>query len=98
MTPYYNAQFFIDKFDNIPEENWLMGKYSDGAGKKCALGHCGVIHGWLDDSQAAALVFVLATQGANPVDVNDGHDVRYTQATPKQRILAALRDAQKGGR
>lgn len=49
----YTPQYFIDKFEAIPEENWCISS------------------------------------------VNDGLDERYQQPTPKQRILAALRDIQK---
>ncbi len=98
MTPYYNTQFFIDKFEAIPDEKWMTKFYSDGEGRKCALGHCGIASGWLQGSEADSLIKLLASLGTNPADVNDGHDARYKQETPKQRIIAALRDVVKNGR
>lgn len=35
----YNIQYFIDKFEAIPEENWCTGTLKDG-NRLCAFGHC----------------------------------------------------------
>jgi len=42
----YNAKYFINKFEKIPEEKWTIGDYEDRTDtiiKYCALGHCGNI-------------------------------------------------------
>lgn len=37
----YTKEYFIEKFSNIPEENWVSTSLGKD-GKHCALGHCGV--------------------------------------------------------
>lgn len=37
----YNAKYFLNKFDKIPENRWITGKFYDAEGRKCVLGHCG---------------------------------------------------------
>jgi len=37
----YDFDFFIDKFEAIPENNWCTGTFLDAGGRCCALGHCG---------------------------------------------------------
>lgn len=37
-----NAQYFIDKFQAIPEENWCTEFFQNEEGQCCANGHCGV--------------------------------------------------------
>lgn len=89
------AQYFIEKFEAIPEEKWTVGEYEDG-GRCCALGHCGVRAGHpLTPEEDALTMLFLKADAENTLivsRVNDGFDPRYPQPTPKQRILAALRD------
>ena len=88
--PTYNADYFIAKFEAIPEEKWTTLTYHEGD-KSCALGHCGrTIGGCTQESRALGDLF--EKHGLWVPDVNDGCDSRYPQPTPKQRILAALRD------
>jgi hypothetical protein len=85
----YDVDYFIRKFEAIPEELWCIGQYTDGEGRYCALGWCrrsGDENGYAEE---------VALERISPFfvpDVNDGHDERYQQPTPKQRVLAALRD------
>lgn len=37
----YNIDYFIAKFEAIPEEKWTVNTFSGEEGKRCALGHCG---------------------------------------------------------
>jgi hypothetical protein len=97
MNTSYDADYFIKKFEAIPEEKWAVGTYEEG-GCCCALGHCGFRfkrEGYsetvtTDEGAALALLFKSHHRAA-PV-VNDGYDHRYQQSTPKARILAALVD------
>lgn len=95
-----NADYFIKKFEAIPEENWCTGVYKLGD-RCCVLGHCG-FHTTEDDQglrtihaqapEGIALSELFYTRDLSCSRVNDGEDDYYPQATPKARILAALRD------
>lgn len=38
----YTAEYFIAKFEKIPEENWVTGIFrEESTGRCCSLGHCG---------------------------------------------------------
>lgn len=71
----------------IPEEKWCTNAF-ECEGRHCARGHI--------TSTKADLNLDLILGARNgwsvTVAVNDGKDPRYQQPTPKQRILAALRD------
>lgn len=93
----YDANYFIQKFEAIPENQWCTGIYVH-EGTRCALGHCGVLNE--DDGEvvgeARGLCIVIESAFGPTVNVtaiNDGEDHRFLQFTPKQRMLAALRDA-----
>ena len=110
-----DAQYFINKFEAIPEEKWCINYQMNGKGQRCALGHLmpedairwscyghqtseglaisklfeGCINGVMKS-------YYPEFQGAlNVAVVNNGGALEYQQSTPKQRILAALRDIQK---
>ena len=89
----YDVDYFIRKFEGIPEEFWCVGDYSDH-GKHCAYGHCGMHHGKNEENSALEKVF-QCKEGLNIVNINDGGDCQYKQLHPKQRILAALYDIKK---
>lgn len=97
----YTVDYFIKKFEAIPEDKWHTGEYSDGI-KKCAMGHCqdrtrrhtNSLYG----PEFDAIVSLFKTLGGGDYGIaiiNDGCDLRYRQPTPKQRILAALYDIKK---
>jgi hypothetical protein len=105
----YDAQFFIDKFDAIPEEKWTTG-FFELNGAHCANGHCGVTDSNYKSNikEADALVALLRTLEITTLtdydgfgifeitaNINDGFTSEYQQETPKQRILAALYDIKK---
>ena len=101
----YNVDYFIRKFEAIPEEMFCVKTRSNGY-QRCALGWCYPNHeaAWqsqitnrADDSiEDKAIVkmfysaFKLGVGG-----VNNGIYPEYQQPTPKQRILAALYDIKK---
>jgi hypothetical protein len=91
----YTRDYFIAKFEAIPEDKWCTDSY-EFQGRHCALGHCGLNGG--NDTPAATpeeagvLLELFREIRASVTDVNDGLDARYRQDTPKQRILAALRE------
>lgn len=102
-----NAQYFIDKFQAIPEEKWGTDALQQGNGRRCALGHCTPE---LDNfpgrqvlnftniglktytEEGKALAAVFNKVTEGVVCINDGTSEIYKQDTPKQRILAALQD------
>lgn len=90
----YDASYFIAKFEAIPEEKWCTDGFTNDAGQCCAAGHCGLRNDsdWTPGMEAYALDQIF--DDLDVVSVNDGKDSRYPQPTPKQRILAALRDIQ----
>lgn len=90
--PTYNAQYFIDFFEAIPDEEWTIEMFQDVDGKCCALGHCG----WRNSVRTLPGEALVNIFGETSIaDTNDGENLEYPQTTPKARIMAALRDIQK---
>lgn len=80
------AEHFWAFFNAIPEEKWCIKALTDPHGNHCAMGHLG-------DGNADAHVRLCGALGGFMINaINNGDDSRYQQATPRQRILAALRD------
>lgn len=88
-------QMFVDFFTGIPDEQWCVGIDWSGE-KRCAINH-------VQKSMPLELPVlfylrrpkVLRDAGSEPesiMAINDGKDPRYTQPTPKARILAWLND------
>lgn len=106
-TPTYDLAYFRALFTSKSEEEWNDND-RDGVNTRCVLGHldvlndrCRVISGGLNpiaqamDALFKPLANPLYRQGR--VDwalaaVNNGWDTRYPQATPRQRVLAAVDD------
>jgi hypothetical protein len=90
----YTVDYFIAKFEAIPEELWTIGDYVDQAGRCCALGHCGIRYepGKSCNEEGDALVDLFKLISNSPPQVNDHAEGHYTQPNAKQRILAALHD------
>jgi hypothetical protein len=86
---------FIAFYSAIPAEQWCEGAYMDDVGRRCALGHCCVLHdgGLLDtftpDIQRLAELMHCTGELAG---VNDGKHPKYPQPHPKLRVLAFLND------
>ena len=102
----YDCDFFIAFFSAIPDEQWCVYRCDDGAGRHCALGHCGVPE--CNPSDLLGRIFanekseVMAQWGmaralweilrCDVGGISNGFDPRYQQPTPRARILAALAD------
>ncbi len=87
----YDKAHFIAKFEAIHEDFWCAGRFEDDDGAKCARGHCGATVFRMHTPENDAL-YDLFPGILSPQFINDGLDKRYQQPTPKQRVLAALRD------
>lgn len=91
----YSVDYFINKFENIPEDKWWTGSFrNDKDTKQCAYGHCldngaGEYHG---------LVSFATENNINIAYINDMDyppiytGLKYYQSTPKKRVLEALYD------
>lgn len=100
MTTQYDVNYFIRKFEAIPEGEWHSGNYyNHDKTRFCALGHCG---GRIrndgcaestDESRSLGDLFIHC--GLLVGFINDGRHGHYPQPTPKQRILAALADIKR---
>lgn len=96
MESKFDVDYFIQKFEAIPEEKWCTVKYRD-RGACCSLGHCGEgmddEYGFsvTDEAEALKKMVFIGLDDADVPSINDGQDNRFQQPTPKQRILAALR-------
>jgi len=85
----YNADYFIAKFEAIPEEMWTTKTFLNDQGQCCALGHCGARDGTNMTAEGEALLDLFS---AFPKGVVSTNDTPSLHSTPKQRILAALHD------
>jgi hypothetical protein len=101
----YTVDYYINKFEAIPEELWGTGKYRDKDDKCCALGHCGQKAGPVKLIEEAKALddLIISYYKTNVIAINDG-SYRGTPETnfmsygdtPKQRILTALRQIKDG--
>ncbi len=102
MTEKYNSDYFLSFYENIPENEWATGKFVTSDGKKDAYGHLGVTHFVVGD-KAIALRSLFDKHNLWVGVINDGiagkhylpetHQINksFTQSTPKQRIISALK-------
>lgn len=101
-TPIYDVNYFISKFEKIPEEMWCTNSRNQGE-QRCAYGWCYNSHKEAKESewpdypaslQEASLTNILSQLGKGVMagGINNGIEKQYQQPTPKQRILAALYD------
>lgn len=107
MTKLEKCEYFIKKFEAIPEEKWITGTYINCREECCALGHCGERYNKssfkaFETPESTSLAALFGEfLSAYPSQVNDGDSKAYPQLTPKLRILAALSDIkakiEKGG-
>lgn len=107
MEKIYDVDYFIKKFEAIPENFILDGTQGYKMGVGCAYGQCRSAEGLQDGSstpEGKALTKILKALVPKekkdvdfwpitiPARINNGEHPDYQQPTPKQRILAALRD------
>ncbi len=104
----YNVDYFIKKFEEIPEEKWTTHVQQNDRGQRCAVGHCAPSNATcnmlgsnggavVEEGRALInIIGILRPNSSNKVaPINNGDDERYNQPTPKQRILAALYNIKK---
>lgn len=96
----YDVEYFINKFETIPEEQWCMYEFENSIGQRCALGHCGITtknvsellnprHPRQEGSELHKLIERFFQ--VSVFDINDGHDTfGISGNTPKDRMLSAL--------
>jgi hypothetical protein len=98
----YTVDYFIEKFEAIPEGKWCTHDLLNSHGQRCAQGHCmpevgngeflwSIIQAGKDTKERQALEKILP----EVCDINNGRSKEYPQPTCKARILAALRDVKE---
>lgn len=90
----YNINYFINKFSKIPDKKWCIGglkTYTPKGYAHCVLGHCGVSSYSNRTKESYALDKIFLSHGYGVTSVNDYGNNKFPQATPKGRILAALK-------
>lgn len=90
----YTVDFFIKRFEIISEDKWCIENYRENE-KRCVLGHCGATISKLTKMSTALDNLTFRCLHKNIADINDGEAKGYKQKTPKQRVLAALKDIKK---
>lgn len=88
-TINYNIDYFIKKFEAIPEQNWCI-KAVRKDHQCCVMGHC-LQKGEFTSEELLSLGKVFGSLSL-AMNINNGDSSNYKQSTPKQRILAALYD------
>lgn len=92
----YDVNYFINKFEAIPEEKWTdSGRLFDGD-KRCALAHCGVVGNrdgrnlgnYIHTEESNALMNFFE----NKYDIWNINDNSSIGGTSKQRILNYLKE------
>ncbi len=88
----YDKEYFIKKFEAIPEEKWATKSFYTYDGRCCALGHCGKRYGSFSTNESSALGIITLYR---TVAINDGlgDSVKYGN-TPKTRIINFLKQLQ----
>jgi len=102
----YTKEYFINKFENIPDDMWAIGDIIKGKfiekKKFDALGHCGVIRGngpnqfnYIPTDEANALILLFGGK-VDPNNSRTDYGVVFrindsTDGTPKQNILNRLK-------
>ena len=83
----YDLDYFIDKFEAIPEERWCTNTYLNGK-QSCVLGHCGERDNWSTEESEKLCKITNCITG-----VNDGLPPynRYG-SNPKQRVITYLKE------
>lgn len=99
MEIQYDLDFFIKRFENIPQEKWGTKAFNKD-GKCCAFGHCGAVKSIFDSNMALELSFLLdiqySTGGAYLAMVNDGAgETKQYGDNPKDRVVNYLKSLKK---
>lgn len=93
MKTEYTKEYFIAKFEAIPDELWCTNTYTSLTNPNChcAFGHCGFTNYNTDSDEGLALRDLFLKNNMGVPDVNDGDDEDIQGSTPKERILNALK-------
>ena len=93
----FDLDYFIAKFEAIPDEKWCRGSLLNQEGQSCALGHCGVgadvmsteDTNWTDEGRA-----LQALTNERIWMVNDSFCSSYNEygQTPKERVINYLKE------
>jgi hypothetical protein len=101
----YTVEYFIKKFEAIPENEWCEHSFSrynnaNMTVEHCVLGHCGIKTTKQSNIEAQNLLMLTENKDLRffeitdklPIiaQINDGIYSNFTQSTPKQRVLAFL--------
>lgn len=88
----FDLEYFIKKFEAIPEDQWTTGRYEDDKGCKCAYGHCGLSKGQHCNKESDALDDITRPKTFMS-RVNDNVDGNFNDfgSTPKQRVVNYLK-------
>lgn len=94
LQDYYNF------FAAIPDEKWCRFQLLDNEGRSCARGHLGsrLPTGQIVATEPLEVLEFYKLLGASKwivTNINDGVSVNYPQTTPKERILAFIKDKMK---
>lgn len=103
-----DVNYFINKFEAIPENAWITGDLLDPeTGACCALGHCGVREskdegnpkfrgGWVFTDESDDLISLFGGSDDLVWFINDSRsNGRADGSTPKERILNYLYEVRK---
>ena len=96
METKYTLDYYIDKFNNIPEDKWGTGVYNDDNGHCCAFGHCGAYAGReeTDEARSLSTIFRELKKDNDPdlTHINDGdRGAEKYGETPKERVVNYLK-------
>jgi len=94
----YTLEYFIAKFEAIPEDKWTTATTGDSEGRHCAMGHCGAKNSSFDapiHNEEVKSLLLLTGQEKDRfptiTHVNDDtYPFRYGK-TPKQRVINYLK-------
>lgn len=92
-----DINYFINKFESIPELQWSRKKFFQN-NKSCAFGHLGCRKSVFDTEESTQLCNILGgyTEIVNFLDVNEGKtDYNYLGSTPKERCINYLKSIKK---
>jgi hypothetical protein len=96
MKTEYTIDYFIEKFEAIPDNEIGLG----GLSKQCALWHCGVRLNTFATEESAALIKVFGAPSewmrSYVFKVNDDTEGRFPGKSPKERILNRLKLLKNG--
>lgn len=97
------SQELLNLFQQQPEENWITGSYAE-YNKCCAMGfmrkHCRAdknISVFVEEAKWIQASGEFLTDNTNIIIVNDKATEKYPQSTPKQRVIALVKDMIKAG-